>query len=231
MCVLVKPGFASYKTTVYDTPTAISLEKGEYNLESFFYGNGGMLFKFNVGINTHFNLGGMEYIDRLIGSERPIFSIPNVTARIRFTDQPLDSYNFAIGYDSLYNGTFHPTGKKLHGVYFVYTQGFMMLDAPQFFSVGVRQPLLYEIIQPDVFASIYFNLFEFFNLAVEINNLHFAKQYDYYFILNNVIIFKPFEELGIEFNLQMALTHNPDPNVKSEMMFSKEIRIFYQSFF
>lgn len=222
---------ATFKNTVYETPLAISLEKGEYTVDTYFYNNGGILNKVAVGLNTFINLGIIEYMDGLIGNSKIKFSYPNVSAKIRFTDKPYDSYNFAIGYDAFYKGGFSPSHKKIHGVYFVYTQGFLLLDSPQFFSTGVRQPLLYEIIQPDIFFSLYLNLSKFFNLSIEIDNIHLGKQYNYYFILNNSFIFKPVEELGIQFTIQGALEHIPNSNIKPKMDWSRSFRIYYSSFF
>lgn len=220
-----------YKSTILDTPTAISLEKGEYHIDSFFYEEGSILFKFNIGINTFINLGGTEYVDHLIGREVPKPQIPNVSVRIRFTDKPVDSYNLAIGFDSLYHGTFSPIEEKLYGAYFVFTKGFMLFERPQLFSVGIRQPLLFEVIEPDVFASLYLDFFEYFNYALEVDGVHFNKQYNYYFILNQEFIFRPVQEIGIGFNLQMGLPYEEDATRKPSAVFSKEIRIYYQSFF
>ena len=221
----------SYKTTIYDTPTALTLEQGEYSVETFFYKDGGILFKFGVGAHKIINLGVIEYIDNLLGNKGMRWVIPNAFAKIRFTDLPDDSHNVALGFDTFYNGSLTPFNEKIYGLYLVYTYGFNFgnehISGPQLVSIGIRYPLIYEKGNVNVFASIFFNLFDYFNIGLEIHNVHFTEQYKYHFILNNILLFRVTEEFQISLNFQLGLLENTN----SKFEFSREIRLVYQNFF
>ncbi len=221
----------SQKTTIYDTPTALTLEQGEFQTSTFFYADNSFLLKFGIGAHRIINLGVSEYVDNLLGNRKMKWSIPNAFVKIRFTDLPDDSHNFAIGFDSFYNGSLNPFDEKIYGVYLVYTLGFNFgneyISGPQLFSVGVRYPLIYEKGDINIFASIFFNLFTYFNFGFEISNIHFADQYKYNFILNSIFTFKISEEFQISLNFQLGLLDGSDDKFDS----SRDLRLVYRNFF
>ncbi len=220
----------SQKTTVYDTPTALTLEQGEYHFSSFLSGNA-ILLKYGVGAHKIINFGITEYINNLIGVGDVSLEIPNAFVKIRFTDLPDDSHNVAFGFDSFYNGALSPFNQKIYGVYLVYTYGFNFdneyISGPQLLSFGIRYPIIYESGEVNIFGSLYFNLFEHFNLGFEVSNIHFARQFGYHFILSNILTFKPSEEFSIDLNFQLGM--KTDGSNKFD--FSREVRISYQNFF
>ena len=171
LLALCSANIFGYKTTIYDTPTAITLEQGEYSVETFLYGSGGLLFKFGVGAHKIINLGVIEYVDNLLGNRPMKWEIPNAFVKIRFTDLPDDSHNVALGFDSFYNGSLNPFNEKIYGLYLVYTYGFNFgneqVSGPQLVSFGIRYPLIYEQGNVNIFASIFFNLFSYFNIGLE----------------------------------------------------------------
>ncbi len=223
--------------SLLDTPNGLSLERGEYSLETYLYGSGGLFLKFGVGINSYINLGLTEYIDQLIGTNQAKPSLPNAYLKIRipfFLTKANSSLDLAFGFDALYKGSFSPFEKKSYGAFSVITIGFPMFEnifnSPHYFSVGLRMPLLFELAEPDLFASLHIRFIEFFELASEIQNIHFSKQYKYYFINNNIAMFRLPYGFSLDFTFQLAGEIIEESNkVKERYGFS--MRLMFKDFF
>ncbi len=179
---------------IFETPTALSLERGEFHITTHFYQDGGLLLRAGVGASSYFNLGIIEYFDKLIGTETGTPSIPHayVKVKIPLPSGRLASLDLAFGYDSLYRGNFKPFTEKLYGIYGVLSLGLpwfsQTLLAPHYFSFGVRYPIIFKTDTPDAFLSLYFRFSETIQLATELSNLHLGKTSRYRFI-NNTALF------------------------------------------
>lgn len=207
--VVFLPLGAATKVVLFDTPTALSMERGEYSVDTYFFKDGGILLKSGAGINKHVNLGVIAYVYRLIGFGQKVgFQIPNVYGHFRATAEGDESINFAMGYNSMYNGSFSPFRLPSYGFYAVMTTGFprqtVFLESPHFFSFGLRLPVFHQFAEPDLFVSFHLRFTPVFEFATEMSNMHFRKQYEYYFINNNVFIFNIFDKASVNVALQVA---------------------------
>lgn len=223
------------RITLFDTPTALSMERGQFTIDSFFIQDGGVVVKAGAGVNKHVNLGIIEYVYDLIGNDRVRFQIPHVYGHFRVTALGDESYNFALGYNSLYNGSFSPFSKPSYGFYAVMTIGFpqqkTFLQSPHFFSFGLRLPVYHEFAEPDLFASLHLRFTPFLEFASEIENIHFSKQYEYYFINNNMIIINLFDTVSIDIAIQIGGRINKDVPQGLTTLVGRSLRIRFQSFF
>jgi len=156
---------AIHASAEIDTPTAYTITRGTYALSLFGYDQGGLELKAFIGLSDYIYLGVSSDIEHAIGKEPPLFNVPGVVAKVKFTDG-WESFpiSIAAGYDSFYIGT---PGKKenssndlnrmMYGPFFVITKPIFLLDSEQHISGGLRVPT-----QPnfDPGATSYFTSFD-----------------------------------------------------------------------
>ncbi|BBM88517.1 hypothetical protein COTS27_00198 [Spirochaetota bacterium] len=193
---------------IFETPTALTLERGEFRIGTHYYDSGGLFFRAEFGASPYFNLGIVEYFDNLIGTNPDVPSIPNAyaKAKIPLPSGKLTSLDLAFGYDAIYRGNFKPFGKtKLYGIYSVLTLGFAWapekLYSPHYFSFGVRYPLIFKMDTPDAFFSLHLRFHKYFQFATELSNIHLGRTSRFRILNNNVII----TELGYGITLKTTL--------------------------
>ena len=128
-----------------------------------------------------------------------------------------------------------PFSKPSYGFYAVATIGFPkrapFLSSPHFFSFGLRLPVYHEFAEPDLFASLHMRFAPVFEIATEIHNIHFSKQYEYYFINNNLLIFNITDELAIDVVIQVAGRIDENYQNGVDVQWARAIRLRYRSFF
>lgn len=133
-----------------ETPTAVTLPKGAFNMGFWAYENGGVMTRAFLGLHDKLFIGVIFDTQALIGNDIARMNIPGVIARIKFTDGwgnfPL---LIAMGYDTFYNAghgkdkseDVNPYGRNIAGPYFVVTKPIFIGGAEQHFHFGVRSPL------------------------------------------------------------------------------------------
>lgn len=169
-----------------DTPTAVTLPRGAYDVSFFGYGEGGVLTKASIGLHEKIFLGMSFDARRVIGDGEVEPNIPGVTARIKFTDGlPQFPVLVAIGYDSLYSGKaarvgeeyyddLNPYNRVMYGPYMVVTKPIFLFNAEQHISFGTRIPVqpVYLPSDTSVFMAFDFPLGDFVPM-IEVQRLYF----------------------------------------------------------
>lgn len=166
---------------VIDTQNTDTLLRGQYQAYAGFYEAGGVLVRTSVGIADFIQLGATEDLERLIGFEGVIPSIPMVSLKVRIL-----KYNpgWSLGYDQFYVGNFGvdraaDTGGPRYPVSGFYT----CVALPLFFSdqekrliFGLRMPMLPRVLPQDTspYIALLFPINEAFELHAEMSNLFFS---------------------------------------------------------
>ncbi|MCB1145685.1 MAG: hypothetical protein KDK38_02690 [Leptospiraceae bacterium] len=133
-----------------DTPTAVTLPKGAFNVGFWAYDSGGVMTRAFLGLHDNLYIGVLFDTENVIGDQTARMNIPGVIARVKFTDGwgnfPL---LIAMGYDTFYNGRYgktqeegvNPFGRNIAGPYLVFTKPVFIGGAEQHFHFGIRSPL------------------------------------------------------------------------------------------
>lgn len=228
---------------LFDTPTSLTSEKGAMQFNPIFNDDGDTRLSLHLSINTSLTLGLLLQVDRLIGQEKPQFYIPGIKAKIRFTDNPTESWNIAFGYDLNQYGSLYerpnPTSTNnvsWTSIYGVYTKGFFFLtSAPHLLSIGVKFPVYPSADGENftLFTSFIFQVSDFFYFAVEVDNLKpFDSEYIYYLNENNILSFQLVENLKLMLIWQVALAKSDEEDNNDRIWIdNRSVKIMYETFF
>ncbi len=227
--------FSKTPSKVFETQTAVVSDQGAYAFEFNFYNNGGVQGKAGLAISSFFELGVIEYIDGLIGKEKVTFNVPGVFAKIKFTDNAVEKWNFSFGYDALYSGSFSEYADKRYGVYGVFSKGFFfILPLPHVYSVGIVYPVVPDEGTLNFYSSIISSFNEMFSLGIELTSLSLEDRKNYNFINNWSFNFNLNEQFSIQFTLQLGSRNEynaQDSLEKTIIDYSRNVRLVYGSFF
>lgn len=141
-----------------DTPSAYTLDRGFYNVGFFVYDNGGIYVRTLIGITENITLGVSETVDYAISPNAAVWHIPMVIARLRLLGGPPDAFHLALGFGpQAYSSIGQRLGEPVQGAYLVARKGFAFIvpDIFQFFTLGVRYPLLPETYRQQNFVSAF----------------------------------------------------------------------------
>jgi hypothetical protein len=225
----------SVPSELFDTPTALSFEQGEYNIHFTVYQGGGILLKGGLGISERIHLGIMEFVDGLIGKDENKWQIPGIFGKIVFSSCDPLALNVAAGYDSFYNGSFTEYVDKSYGPFISLSKGFLLVaEDPHLFSFGIRYPIVKNKDgRPELFVSQYINLGPVFSYAVEMHDITFNKKAKYSLINNHIAEIRFGEFLYFQFIFQIALSTGREEYIssKSKAYFSRNIRLGYSNYF
>ena len=222
---------ANHIINFFDTPTALNSEQGEYQIGFSFYDRGGLMAYADIGINSFLSIGVKNYIDGVIGSEDISVGTPGVILKLKVTDHPAESWNVAIGYNTIYNGSFYEYDQRLYGLYAVLSRGFFyIMSYPHIFSVGIHYPLIPVSGNLSIFSSFITQFNEILATGVELSNIQFtSEEKKFYFIGNWIVALNLSEQLTLKFIMQAAQKHND--NQPPTFEFSRNILLFYKNYF
>jgi hypothetical protein len=200
-------------TTVIDTPTAYTLEKGNYQLSLLAYDNGGMELKAFIGLFDFSYLGISFDMQNAIGKDPVKPNIPGVVAKIKFTDGweqfPI---SVAIGYDSFYigeQGKAHndenSLDRMIYGPYFVITKPVYVFNDEQHIHFGMRMPAQPLFVPEDTayFLGLDVPLGETFIFKFETERVYYNFRNPSEWLFNLGIGYTYQERLGVEFGFLM----------------------------
>jgi len=198
-------------TEVIDTPTAFTLEKGNYHLSFLGYDNGGLAFKTYMGLNDNIYLGAAFDVQNAIGRERAQPNVPGIVAKIKFTDGweqfPI---SFAVGYDTFYIGNDGKTrneqnelNQMIYGPYFVVTKPIYLFDDEQHVNFGMRVPTqpYYVPDNASYFISIDVPMGEYFMFKAEGERIYYDFTRPNEWLLNFGIRYTYMRHFSIEFDI------------------------------
>lgn len=205
--------YYSRTTTVIDTPTAYTIDRGMYQFSFFGYDNGGVGLKAFIGLHQNIYLGAAFDIQNAIGKDDPEAHAPGVVAKIKFTDGwerfPI---SFAIGYDSFYIGeegrTYNNENKlnrMIYGPFFVITKPIYLLDEEQHIHMGVRVPVQPYYVPEDTsyFASFDIPLGESFMFKAEGERIYYDFDRPREWMLNIGMRYTYLNRISVEFAVLM----------------------------
>ncbi|MAW74846.1 MAG: hypothetical protein CMG09_02845 [Candidatus Marinimicrobia bacterium] len=162
------------------TPTAGTLPKGTFSLETALMNGGGLLPKFSFGITDKFMLGISYGIQGFIGSDdiEKNKSMPEIQIKYRIYDETEAMPAFVIGLDTQGKGKYFASSslqryeQKAMGVYFLASRNWNMLGNLGF-HIGVNKNLFEKKDGDEDF-----NLF--FGIDKEINeSFSFLMEYNF----------------------------------------------------
>lgn len=205
--------FFGRTTTVIDTPTAYTIERGMYQFSFLGYDNGGVEFKAFIGLHNNLYLGASFDIQSALGKDEPEAHAPGVVAKIKFTDG-WDRFpiSFAIGYDSFYIGeegrTYNNENKlnrMIYGPFFVITKPIYLLDAEQHIHFGMRLPVQPHYVPEDTayFLSFDIPLGESVTFKTEGERIYYDFSRPREWMLNVGLKYTYMYRLGVEFDVLM----------------------------
>ncbi len=90
---------------MFDSPTAYTLERASFNVQTLAYDKGGMELKSFVGLHDSLYFGLSFDVQHLIGSEKPKPGIPGAVFKVKVIDKFKWVPAIALGYDSFYIGS------------------------------------------------------------------------------------------------------------------------------
>lgn len=211
-------------TSVIDTQTAYTINRGSYQFSFWGYHNGGVELKAIIGLFDIFYCGVSFDFQNAIGKDKPRPNIPGVVAKVKLFEG-WEAFPLAIGfgYDSFYTGSHveneeNPLNRMLYGPYIVVTKPIYLLNDEQHISFGVRMP-----VQPDYnpgdtsyFLGIDFPLGELFILKMEFERIYydFSRHNDW--LWNVGLRYSYMYQLGIEFDVMLQPKENPNRIIRIE---------------
>lgn len=224
--------FSNGSDRVLDTPTAINPDKGSYRVEFTFYSGNGIYTRATLGINPFLSMGIMEYIDGFIGNDRIQFHVPGVQAKLSFLDNPLEGYNFAIGYDALNTGSFSQHEEKLYAAYGVLTKGwFLVAPSPHLFNLGFKWPIFKKSNYPIPFTSLLFNLGPILSYGIELDSFGFSENDPYSFLNSHIIKLSIGESVNVSLSIQIAAINSGNQIRETKGNIGRNITLGYLNYF
>ncbi len=204
---------------VINTPTAVTLDRGVYDVSFFAYNSGSLLSQASLAVHSNILLGVTFDVENIIGEETPRMNVPGVNARFKFTDgTPEFPILLAIGYSSFYSSRYsrtdetdNPFNRQLYGPYFVITKPVFIAGSEQHVHFGLRSPVQPVYLPEDtaLFMSFDYPLGNFVPM-IEIEHVVFDYRRMDEILYNAGFRFLFAENLAIEFNVisGLGLTSN-----------------------
>ena len=229
-------GIGAAPSKLFETHTALLGESREYTFEMNLYDNGGLQTRTSLSITSHFALGLSAIVDGVIGTSDMLFYTPGVFAKAKLTDNPLESWNIAMGYDLIYSGTFYEHNNRYYGLFGVFSKGFLWASpSAHVWSIGVYYPVVPSQQIPRLAVSFFSPLSEMFHLSTEITSISFEEKRLYHFVNNWMITINLSEKIGLHFIMQVANLNVPVPeknkNADDTYQISRNIRLTYKDYF
>jgi len=206
-------------TDMVDTPTAITLPRGDFSVGLTGYDGGGLLTKAIIGLHDKVYLGASIDIENAIGENTARMNIPGVVGKIRFTDGWEDFPIFiSLGYDSFYSGAKgkiynaeNPYNRMIYGPNVTITKPIYLFGMEQHVHGGVRTPIQPYYVPED--TSMYFSM-DFpigsFIPIFEIERIYFNNQRMKEILFNLGLRFQFFESLAIELDFMFGIDQKPN---------------------
>ena len=205
---------ANPQLDIVDTPTASTLTKGNYDISLWGYNNGGIFTRAIMGVHDNIFLGVSFDVQHVIGSDKIVFNIPGVIARVKITDGweefPLLC---AFGYDAFYtNDAIQPsqvswtTMRMIYGPYAVVSKPVFLFNHEQHISMGLRVPVQPAFSPNDtsMFISFDFPIGKFVPM-IEIERVFFNANRLSELLFNVGLRFELSEELSFELNMMFGM--------------------------
>lgn len=196
-----------------DTPTAATMYRGGYDLSVWGYENGGIFSRSLIGLHDNIFIGVSFDIQHVIGNETPVFNIPGVAARVKFTD---GFGNFplliAAGYDAFYpDATLNLASDSIHsrlvyGPYIVFTKPVFMAGSEQHIHWGYRLPIqpYYSLEDSSIFLAFDFPIGVFIPMF-EVEKIFFSTSRFNEIQCNFGFRFNLYETFAIELGFIMGI--------------------------
>lgn len=209
-----------------NTQTAVTLQRGEFNVAGTLYDGGGILNRNILGVHNNIYLGVAFDAENVIGYNDAQFNIPGVIAKIKLTDGWGDfPILLAIGYDAFYAGTrgkvytSNPYNRVIFGPYFTITKPIYLLGGEQHLHFGIRTPIQPVANPKDTELYFAFDFpMGFFIPIFEMQHIVFdSKRLDEtYFNLG--FRFQVLEHLAFEIDLVMGVNQRTNRMVTIEYL-------------
>ena len=230
--IILSSAMAKDILAVYHGPTALGLDQGSFQVNLNIYQQGGLGIKTGVSFSPHFHLGFIEHIEAVVGNGDPQWNIPGLYGKISFPALPIEKFNFALGWDSIFAGQSFEYLEPVYGPYFVFTKGFSIgKGKPHFFSIGEKVILTKNPIRFLTYAHVYFRFFHFLEYGFEIDNLSFDKTARYDIINTHSFSVNLSPEVSLVFNFEFLLKFDQLAHQEFEEINSRSIQVIYQSYF
>jgi hypothetical protein len=93
-------------------PTAMTLQRGQYEFEALMQTGGGILARLGIGVSDRFQFGGSYGVNQFIGDKKPLINktAPEAQIKYRFYDESYRMPALALGLDTQGRGLFHKEG-------------------------------------------------------------------------------------------------------------------------
>ncbi|MBI4977843.1 MAG: hypothetical protein HZC28_10185 [Spirochaetes bacterium] len=183
LAVLSRVHGAAPTVELIDTPTAMTLDRGFYNVGFYVYNNGGIFIKSLIGVTEGITLGVNESVERAISTSSAVWHIPSVMAKFRLLGGAPDALHLALGFGpQTYNDGGYRQGEPVQSLYAVVSQGVPLFvkDSFQIFTGGVRYPVLPEAYRQQNFVSGFAGFSSFIGkqleVKIEVENITFRPE-------------------------------------------------------
>lgn len=143
LAVSLASGAKAINIDLVDTPTANTLNKGEYYLQFHFYQEGGILIKGSAGLAERLTIGasygglGIIGTEAIEGNPEPAFSL-----KYKISEEGKDSpVSIAVGYDGQGYGKYYRQGEKIaiNGAEATLTRSFYQVNSKGFYLAFSKQ--------------------------------------------------------------------------------------------
>jgi len=196
-----------------NTPTAVTLKRGEYGISASAYDGGGLLNRNVISLHDNVNLGVAFDVENAIGEIPAKFNIPGVLGKVKFTDGFGDfPILLAVGYDAFYAGTRgkvmtdNPYNRMILGPYFTVTKPIYLFGEEQHIHGGIRMPIqpVYTPDDTEMYVGIDFPIGQFVPIF-EIQRVFFDSSRLKETMFNIGLRFHFFEHLAFELDFMMGI--------------------------
>ena len=225
---------ASKISSILNTQTALFDEEKTYNINFTVYNMGGVNLRAGLTINSRFVLGVNQFVDNLIGYDNGTWYIPGVFLKIGLLDNPPESFNLAVSYDSFFNGSIKEYNGISYGISIINSKGFYLFsDLPHIVSLGIRFPLIPKEIrnfnEVNIFISSIFRITKFLNINFELLNIYFTPNHNYTYLLNSEINYSISDSLSVILYFELFREFNTEKLFNNKI--GRILRISYLNLF
>ncbi len=223
---------------LYDVPSAQTLLRGFYSIDTSLYNNGGILTRLYIGLTDRLMLGIVNDIGGAIGSGEPDWNIPGVAGKVNILFPDEETMGVAIGYDLLAGGDYGKaynsriTDEVVYGAYLVCTKLIHLFAGGQTWHFGIRVPILPAEAREkgkniSLFTGLYIEINEELKFIGEVENIYLNGGRGKEILYNGGI--KYFFNENFDIGLIFQYTSSPDLNPSNRV--SRTLFIEYQNIF
>ena len=200
----LKAKASSDKTYLLDTPTAMTLDYGSFDINGRFFRDGGLLTRVAFGVLKNINIGVSWEVGNVIGIESLILSMPSLYVKARIFGGNMNLPAIASGYDGqgyYWNKDKDDFEQKEKGVFIDFEKEIFLPDLMFNLGFNVND---FKDTKVYMFTSLFYDITDAFYLFAEGDNIFSGKDWR----MNTGIGINVTEGLSLELNFRDLFGQN-----------------------